>query len=86
MDTCQHTDSSPTLHQYHGYMMWPSVRYDMGTTKLMRRSITGMDKQCLCNYDGCDKAFYDRKNLLRHQTLKHGRKPDMSHSKARFKF
>ena len=31
------------------------------------------EKDFRCTYPGCDKAFYERKNILQHQTLKHGR-------------
>jgi len=35
----------------------------------------GAYKLFRCNYIGCDKVFYYSKSMLRHQTLKHGRKP-----------
>ena len=31
------------------------------------------NKEVLCTFPGCNKAFYERKNMLQHQTLKHGR-------------
>ena len=39
----------------------------------MRRRDGGGDKQFSCTFPGCDKAFYERKNMLQHQTIKHGR-------------
>ncbi|KAI0222079.1 hypothetical protein LSAT2_026681, partial [Lamellibrachia satsuma] len=70
-----------TVHSLHGHRRHISWSSDL--SKPMRRSVAGMDKRFLCNYSGCDKAFYDRKNLLRHQTLKHGRKPVVT--RMRFK-
>ena len=31
------------------------------------------EKTIRCTFPGCDKSFYERKNMLQHQTLKHGR-------------
>ena len=65
-------------------MTLPFVASDFGMLKMkQRRSVQGMDKQFPCSYGNCDKSFYDRKNLLRHQTLKHGRTPAVSRSRAR---
>ena len=66
-------------------MTLPFVANDFGMLKMkQRRSIQGMDKQFPCIHGNCGKSFYDRKNLLRHQTLKHGRTPVWSRSPARF--
>ncbi|KAI0227819.1 hypothetical protein LSAT2_021701 [Lamellibrachia satsuma] len=64
---------------YHSHVSWST-----DLTKPMRRPVAGMDKEFRCNYGDCDKAFYDRHNLLRHQTLKHGRKPDVYRSWTTF--
>ena len=66
-------------------MTVPFVANDFGILKMkQRRSVQGMDKQFPCIHGNCDKSFYDRKNLLRHQTLKHGRSPAWSRSPAGF--
>ena len=66
-------------------MTLPVVANDFCMLKMkQRRSIQGMDKQFPCSHGNCDKSFYDRKNLLRHQTLKHGRTPVWSRPRARF--
>ena len=44
----------------------------MFTTK--RRPVASSEKTHVCDIQGCGKAFYQRCTLLRHQTLKHGRK------------
>jgi len=40
---------------------------------LIRRSPATRDKPHRCDYPGCDKSFFERQSLLRHQTFKHGR-------------
>lgn len=42
--------------------------------RLVRRPVISADKQFQCDYHGCGKSYYERKNLLQHQYLKHGRK------------
>ena len=41
----------------------------------LRRPDVPQHKPYVCDVGGCGKRFYDRSNLLRHQTLKHGRQP-----------
>ena len=66
-------------------MTLPFVANDFDMLKMkQRRSIQGMDKQFPCIHGNCGKSFYDRKNLLRHQTLKHGRTPVWSRPRTRF--
>lgn len=36
-------------------------------------------KNIICTFPGCQKTFYERKNMLQHQTLKHGR-PNLGRS------
>jgi len=44
-----------------------------------RRPCSDIDsKSHQCDYPGCDKKFYERRTLLRHQTKKHGRTPTKS--------
>ena len=42
-----------------------------------RRTRGSRNKLHRCAYSGCDKTFYMRHTLLRHQTKKHGRSPRM---------
>jgi hypothetical protein len=39
---------------------------------MTRRSALGSDKSYVCELNGCHKAYYDKRNLLRHQRKKHG--------------
>ena len=41
--------------------------------RYMRRPVDSAEKQYRCEYTGCGKSYYERKNLLQHQYLKHGR-------------
>ncbi len=38
-----------------------------------RRSTYSSEKTIICDYEGCGKRFFERKNMLRHQTIKHNR-------------
>ena len=38
-----------------------------------RSNINSQEKKYKCEYPGCGKAYYQRNNLLHHQTYKHGR-------------
>ena len=40
----------------------------------VRRSMYSHYKTHVCDYEGCQKSFHFRQDLLRHQTKKHGRK------------
>lgn len=39
-----------------------------------RRPVNSSEKSFVCDYPECGRSYYERKNLLQHQTLKHGRK------------
>ncbi|KAI0239078.1 hypothetical protein LSAT2_010143 [Lamellibrachia satsuma] len=54
---------------------WPDrKRWLLNSTRMQcRRPRDARDKPHLCTYPNCNKAFYERQSLLRHQTLKHGR-------------
>ena len=44
-----------------------------GISSRPRRSPASGDKQYFCGYEGCDKSYFSRANMLHHQVYKHGR-------------
>ena len=39
--------------------------------RMPRRHSFGINKDYVCSFAGCGKSFYQKRNLLRHQRLKH---------------
>ena len=52
--------------------MWD--RNDLSQPYAYSSRLSAKEKRHICDYVGCNKAFVQRQHLLRHQTMKHGRK------------
>lgn len=46
---------------------------NMSTKYQRRRHRESDQKSFMCQYEGCDKAFYRKDHLVRHQRQKHGK-------------
>jgi len=57
--------------------------YPFSSSQRSRRSSNvALGKKFICDYESCSKMYYERKNLLRHQTIVHGRRPDRSRTRS----
>ena len=54
-------DKVPVIHHYN--------------TSNRRSTWLTESKAFSCTHEGCNKSFYEKKNLRRHENQKHGRKP-----------
>ena len=57
---------------WHGTSQYLAIQ-DLSGAMKPRRTRFSNDKSHACDAPGCRKTFYDRGNMLRHQSLKHGR-------------
>ena len=58
---------------WHGTSQYLALQ-DLSGVMKPRRTRFSNDKSHACDAPGCRKTFYERGNMLRHQSLKHGRK------------
>lgn len=75
----------PPNHRHQRSFYRPRSSFGLGLTSSVghstsslvfrsaRRPVDSSEKSYACEYDGCEKSYYERKNLLQHQYLKHGR-------------
>lgn len=57
------------------FLVYLQVNYytDFYSGRRRRSAAAMMDKNFVCDVEGCDKRYYEKRHLLEHQFLKHGR-------------
>lgn len=66
----ENEDENVQQEDYEEWSNWESRR---GTNKRSAKTDDDREKSFVCQYDDCDKAFYRRDHLIRHQRIKHGK-------------